>query len=552
METAKKPTRRIKRALGKCKQPDEELYESEERYRLLTELSPDAVIIHCEDKIVFANATAARLTGVQTPQELIGKSALSFVHPSYRNIIIKRLNDMQIEGKFAPMMKEKLTRPNGVTIDAEVTGALIHYKGKQAFITIVRDISDREKAEEELKLKAMLLDAVIDPIILHDLEGNFIYMNEASYKPWGYSKEEMIKKMTLYSLDTPEYAKLIEPRIKELLEKGDMIFEAAHFSKDMSVCPVEVRARTVDAGGKKLILSVTRDISERKKNQELKANNEKNIKLLSEALEYNQLKTEFFSNLSHELRTPLNIILGTTQLLDLYFKSDSITDNKENIDRYLKSMKQNSYRLLRLINNLIDITKIDAGFLKPNMQNCDIISVVEDITLSVVDYAKSKNITLLFDTDTEEKMIACDPDKIDRIVLNLLSNAIKFTKSGGSITVNIYDRGDYVAICVKDTGIGMPENKLDVIFERFVQLDKLFTRDHDGSGIGLSIVKSLVEMHEGKISVKNRPEEGSEFIVELPSRLISDENSLSSYKVHNIQENRVERVYIEFSDINKE
>jgi signal transduction histidine kinase len=215
----------------------------------------------------------------------------------------------------------------------------------------------------------------------------------------------------------------------------------------------------------------------------------------------------------------------------------------------MKTLKQNCYRLLRLINNLIDITKIDSGFMNINLRNCNIVSTVEDITLSVVDYVENKGINLIFDTEVEEKIMAIDPDKIERIILNLLSNAIKFTDSGANITVTIYDRGDNIIISVKDTGCGMPEDKLHTIFERFAQVDKLTARANKGSGIGLSLVKSLVEMHNGTISVESKVGEGSEFLITLPVNVNPDETDMQDFINTCIQPSHVESINIEFSDI---
>ena len=210
-------------------------------------------------------------------------------------------------------------------------------------------------------------------------------------------------------------------------------------------------------------------------------------------------------------------------------------------------MKQNASRLLRLINNLIDITKIDSNYFNIDLQNCNIVSVVEDITLSVAQYVENKDIQIIFDTDSEEKIIACDPDKIERIILNLISNSIKFTEVGGCIIVDIHDKQDKVIISVKDTGIGIPKEKLKVIFNRFAQVDKSTTRNHEGSGIGLSLVKSLVEMHEGIIEVKSKYGRGTEFIIELPVKLLNEEGIVKKNK--NIKHDKVERIHIEFSDI---
>jgi len=212
--------------------------------------------------------------------------------------------------------------------------------------------------------------------------------------------------------------------------------------------------------------------------------------------------------------------------------------------------QQNCYRLLRLVNNLIDITKIDSGYFELKFSRCNIVEVVENITLLVVEYAKNKGVSLIFDTDVEEKIISCDQNAMERIILNLLSNAIKFTPRGGSIKVEVKDCGKTVAISVKDTGIGIQEDKLEMIFERFKQVDNLLTRKNEGSGIGLSLVKSLVELHGGKISVKSEYNRGSEFTVELPADLENGENpSMDAADRKEENENKQHNVHIEFSDI---
>jgi signal transduction histidine kinase len=266
--------------------------------------------------------------------------------------------------------------------------------------------------------------------------------------------------------------------------------------------------------------------------------------LIFETEEYNRLKSRFFATISHELKTPLNIVLASVQLIEKLDISDS-DSYQDSMKKYLKMLKQNSLRLLRLINNLIDINKIEGNHMIIQLVNCDIVEVVEDITLSIVEYTKSKDIELIFDTEIEEKIMAFDPEKIERIMLNLLSNAIKFTDSGGKIEVNIYDREAKLLISVKDTGIGIPEDMHEKIFDYFTRVDSSLQRKTEGSGIGLSLVKSLVELHEGSITVKSQCGTGSEFIVELPVKLLNkDENHYEEISLSN-----KERINVEFSDI---
>ncbi|EET84262.1 histidine kinase, partial [Clostridium carboxidivorans P7] len=277
---------------------------------------------------------------------------------------------------------------------------------------------------------------------------------------------------------------------------------------------------------------------------------EEKKRLLNKAVEYEKLRTEFFANISHELRTPLNVIFCAEQMLDIIFKRIGLdNDNQFKTDKYLHTIKQNSYRLLRLINNLIDITKMDAGYFEITLSNNDIVKITEDITLSVVEYVENKNIRLIFDTEVEEKIIACDPDKIERIMLNLLSNAVKFTPKNGTIYVNIYDSTDKVIISIKDTGIGIDKSMQKLIFDKFVQVDKSISRRTEGSGIGLSLVKSLVEMHNGQISVVSELGEGSEFIIELPNVQAKTDNTKIEESNACKKSKNIEMINLEFSDI---
>lgn len=260
-------------------------------------------------------------------------------------------------------------------------------------------------------------------------------------------------------------------------------------------------------------------------------------------LELEKLRMDFLANISHELRTPINLILSSLQVLNLKM---NLLDEElfRYFNKYLSIVDQNGRRLLKLVNNLIDTTRLESGCFSYNPKNKDIISYVENICLSVSEFVKSNNLSIIFDTDTEEKLIAFDPDNMERIILNLISNAIKFNKPGGKIEVFISCKDD-IEISVKDSGIGIPEDKIDKIFERFEQV-KTNTKK-EGSGIGLNLVKSLIEMNNGSIKVESELEKGSKFTIILPNTLIK--NSLSySYENSNYINNE-NQISVEFSDI---
>lgn len=270
-----------------------------------------------------------------------------------------------------------------------------------------------------------------------------------------------------------------------------------------------------------------------------------NKRLLNEVKKYDQLKNEFITNISHELRTPINVIFSTLQLIELKEKEFNYTYDNEKIKEYFKIMKQNCYRLIRLSNNLIDISKIESGYVGLNLNKDNIVQVVEDITLSVAAYIKDKGFHIMFDTNVEEKNMEFDAEKLERIMLNLLSNAVKFSKPGDTISVYLEDNIDYIKIFVKDTGVGIPKEKQKLVFERFRQLDSSLARKNEGSGIGLSLVKNLVALHNGKISINSDYGKGAEFIVELPVNKLEDNTELKCTHCNNYSQ----KIILEFSDI---
>ncbi|WP_196001900.1 HAMP domain-containing sensor histidine kinase [Clostridium sp. 1001271B_151109_B4] len=276
------------------------------------------------------------------------------------------------------------------------------------------------------------------------------------------------------------------------------------------------------------------------KQMENKSEVEDNIKLES-------MKIEFLSNISHEFRTPINIILSTVQLLNLYNQGNNISFSNEKYKEYLNILKQNSYRLLRLVNNIMDTAKINSSFYDLKLGNYDIVSIVENITMSTVQYANEKQRNIIFDTDIEEVILACDQDKIERIMLNLISNAIKFSDYNTDIEIKIKMNVDLnkVFISVKNYGEKIDYNNRERIFGKFSQVDDSLTRRNEGSGIGLFLARNFVEMHGGKIYLDNI-DKGTQFTFYLPIKIIEEE--IISKTITN-ENSHIERCNIEFSDI---
>ena len=248
------------------------------------------------------------------------------------------------------------------------------------------------------------------------------------------------------------------------------------------------------------------------------ANFAKELEVMNEKLkELDRMKSRFFTNISHELRTPLTIISGM---------ADQLAKNPEEwLDKGATMIKRNSSSLLNLVNQILDLRKLETGQLDLNLVQDNIILYLNYILESFHSLAEQKRVQLFFESDHSEIIMDYDPAKILRIVTNLLSNAIKFTPSGGSIWLKAEKKGNDLQIQVKDTGIGIPEDKLDSIFDRFYQVDTAHSRKGEGTGIGLAIVKEFVELMEGEIWAESQTNKGTTFYATFPIRQTADARS---------------------------
>lgn len=389
-------------------------------------------------------------------------------------------------------------------------------------------------AKSKAKYKKVL-ELLPEAVLVHE-DLNVIYANSAFINLFKFnSKEEIINK-PIRAIAPKEGKKTLERKILESNNSSFVPFKRETlFCADGQPVETEVSSVSIDFHNQKHVIAIIRNIEERHQYERLRM----------ELEEKDNLRIEFFANICHELRTPINVIYSALQLQDIYMKQNNI----ELMTKYNNISKQNCYRLLKLCNNLIDINKLDSGFITPNMKVCNVVEVIESLASSVIPYVKSKNLNIIFDTNTEEKYIKCDFNFMERIILNLLSNAIKFSRENGCIWVNVWGTENEVFIIVKDNGVGIPKNKQKVIFERFMQADKSFSRSCEGSGIGLSLVKSFVEIQGGTIECKSIQEKETEFIIRFPidkaleeSALSLEESKFSSYKIGN-------SICVEFSDI---
>ncbi|CEK30846.1 two-component sensor histidine kinase [[Clostridium] sordellii] len=386
--------------------------------------------------------------------------------------------------------------------------------------------------ENRNKMLEIIVDNLPIPIFYKDKHGVYLYCNEAFDELIELDRDNIIGKKD-YDLNIDEErVKMYKDADNKVIKHKVTTVNELYVERKSGDKYIEITKVPLWDYRKKVIgvIGIVIDLTQKKATE----------------IELEKLRLDFFSNLTHEFRTPLNLIFSSVQLID-----QSISNIKKGdvnvLIRYLRIIEQNGMRLLKLVNNLIDSTRIDSGCLDYNPQNKDIVAFVENICESVVEFSHSQNIDLIFDTDQEEKIISFDSDKMERIVLNLLSNAIKYNKENGRIDVGIKCNEDYIDINVRDTGVGIPSDKIGDVFEKFKQVDNRLTKISEGSGIGLSIVKSLVALHNGMVDVSSKVGVGTEFKVKIPNKVQRFEGN--KYLIRNESINMNKKIQIEFSDI---
>ncbi|HVP91782.1 MAG TPA: HD domain-containing phosphohydrolase [Terriglobales bacterium] len=234
---------------------------------------------------------------------------------------------------------------------------------------------------------------------------------------------------------------------------------------------------------------------------------ESNVKLKS----LDELKMQFFANVNHELRTPLTLMLAPLKAI----LENRMGKPSAELRDTLETMQRNGYRLLKLINNLLDLTKLEEGKMRLKIKPVNLIEFTGSLLSTVKPLADQKQIKLYFQHPPHDVELVVDPDQFEKVVLNLLSNGLKFTPKGGRITVYIEDRDSTVTLTVEDTGVGIPANMLETIFNRFSQVDGSMSRPHEGTGIGLSLAREIVAVHQGTIRAESELGRGSRFIVDM-------------------------------------
>ncbi len=486
------------------------LRESEEKFRRVTENMYDIISIHDPDlKYVYVSPSVMHFTGY-SPEHFTGSKPFEFFHPDDVPALLATYQDSLarlVPGKGRGRFHKK----DGSWIWLDCVGNFIfNDDGSVKYIVFsCRDITDRKKVEEALleseERYRRIMDNITDSIFICDYYGKIRYMNPAGALLVGYTVDEVLGKNYLHFL-APEYRERELALYREQVR--DNIVETHHdypvIGRDGSTRWFNHIVRMArNPEGEILFYGVARDITARKHEDD-------------ERRELEEQKTRFFDNVSHEIRTPLTLMLSP---IESYLQGDYRGQPGR---PFFENLYRNGLRLLKLVNNLLDYSKIEAGRMRMAVRPVMLDELASYYISAVSSTAQSRGIAIRFEAPGERVTdLYADHDMVDKIFMNLLSNALKFTDAGGTVTVGVDSDADYCRVRIGDTGTGIPADKLGVIFERFVQADDSATRRYEGTGIGLSLARELAAMHGGTIDVVSRfagdhpDDHGSVFTVTL-------------------------------------
>ena len=491
------------------------LEESENMYKNLMDVLNEGVIIHDNKNIKYINDKGLEILDINiSKKEIFIEDIKNIVSKKFRE---KFLSNIQLViSRKEEKVINKIELINGRIVELVTTN--IKLNAEDLLISIVIDITELENTimniEQSEKTYKLLLQTLPEGIVIvNPTTKKHIYRNEASIR--------MLKTIGLEKLNES---------IKTYL-KEENYGNFRRFTID-KLNNVDISLAIVKREEEGSLIVVFRMLDCEFKSIQLE-------KELNRIKEKNKFKTEFLSNVAYDIKKPINKIFETNNNLI----ENKGKYNSENINNHTRLVKQNCYRLIRLLNNIEYVSRIDNGTCTLELRKCDIVKLLENIVKISKTYTDKKGIDISFKSEVNKKILSLDIDKVEKIILNILSNAIKFTDTGGRIDINLYMENEQVCISIKDTGIGIPKDKTEVMFENFEQLDTTLSRGCEGTGMGLSVVKKLANLNNIKINVESELNKGSEFIITLPNNIVSKNIKLQDKFAQD------EKIDIEFSDI---
>jgi PAS domain S-box-containing protein len=478
----------------------------------VVESSDDAIVSKdLNGTITSWNSAAAQMFGYSA-EEAVGRS-IRMIIPQDRqaeeDIVLSKIRAGESMQHFETIRQRK----NGTLIPISLTvSPLYDDTGRVVGASkIARDISDRKRADAMARRLAAVVESSDDAIITKDLSSIITSWNPAAERMFGYTAEEAVGKsirmLIPHDLQTEEDIVLAKVRAGEMVSHYETVRQrkdGSYLSISLTVSPIRNEHGEVIGASK-----IARDITERTRLAI------ENARLYAEAQEANRMKDEFLAVLSHELRTPLNAIVGYSRLLRGGILSG------EKAARGLETLERNATWLTQIVEDVLDISRIVAGKIRLDVQPVNLPSVVQDAIATVQPAANAKGVLLQTILDPTVGPVSGDPDRLQQVVWNLLTNAVKFTPRGGRVQVRLERVSSHVEIIVSDTGAGIHPDFLPHVFERFRQAEAGTTRKTGGLGLGLSIVRHIVEMHGGSVQADSAGEgQGSTFSIQLPLMIL--------------------------------
>ncbi|MBI9059098.1 MAG: response regulator [Labilibaculum sp.] len=514
----------VTRALSEVKTHNEkleaeaELRESEQKFKdIFFKHSAIKMILNPTDlKIVEVNEAAEKFYGWSNAE--LKKMKLSEINRTWSEEEIRQqFSFVNSTNKFNYEVIHH--KKDGSIVEVDVFASKLEIKGKTYLHIIVYDISVRKLAQKQVKLLSRAVEQSSVSVMITDPNGNIEYINPYFTKTTGYNAKEVIGLNPRFLGSGHQPKHFYKDLWDTVLSGKDWVGEFKNKKKNNETYwESAIISSIVDEKNEiSHFIAIKEDITERKNMvKELMISKEK-------AEESDRLKSAFLANMSHEIRTPMNGILGFTSLL----LEPDLSDEKK--DEFIKIIHLSGERMLNTVTDIVEISKIEAGIIEVKNSTFNISESSNNILNFFQPQAQKKGLILSLESEIPETnhSINSDKNKFESIFTNLIKNAIKYTDKG-KIIVNIHFRSRFIEFCIKDTGIGIPENRKDAIFNRFEQADISDTRAFEGSGLGLAIVKSYVDMLGGKIWVESVEGEGSQFYFSIPYSPEKKESILNS------------------------